>query len=184
MQVAKEVNSVMTVADLTEFYPNTSFDEDGPSPDFIAQEGIYFIDNTLSFDPTTQKLSNVTPYIDGLIVRTKSVVQLTQGELDEMALRKSGQVIDDFKKEASKRLDEFAQSRGYDNIISLTTYMTSNNPDYVAEATRGIYLRDEWWSTLTMLMNEVLDGIRPLPATFDVLAVELPELTWDSQRPA
>lgn len=184
MKVAKQIDGTVVIDDITVLYPNTSFAEDGPSPDFVEQEGIYFVDNNLSFDPTTQKLADTAPYIDGAIARSKVIVPLTQAELDQMALSKSGQVIDDFKKEASRRLDEFAQSRGYDNIISLTTYVTDANPDYVAEAQRGVYLRSQWWSILTAILNDVLAGTRPLPATFDDLADELPSLTWTNARPA
>lgn len=180
MQVAKLINGTVVAADISEFYPNTSFGADGPSPDFVEQEGIYFISNQLSFDPTTQKLANVDPYIDGTVARTMQVVQLTQAELDAIHQRKSGQVIDDLKMEATRRLDAFAQSRGYDNITSVTSYSTSTDPDYLAEATRAVYLRDRWWRILTTLMNEVMSGIRPIPESFDVLAAELPALTWDA----
>ena len=184
MQVAKQIEGQVVVADLSEFYPNTSFDPTDIGQDFIEQEGIFFIDNNLSFDPTTQKLGDVTPYVDGAIVRTKAVIQLTQDELDAMHLSKSGQVIDDYKATASRLLDEFAQSRGYDNIISVTTYINSSNTDYAAEAQRAIDLRDAWWSGLTTIMNDVLAGNRPLPASWNELAADLPELTWTNARPA
>lgn len=184
MQIAKQVDGSVVIAELSYFYPNTSFEEGGPSPDFIEQEGIFFVDNNLSFDPTVQKLSTVAPYLDSGVARSVVVAPLTQAELHEMRVRKSGQVIDDYKATASRLLDQFAQSRGYDNIISVTTYVNSTNPDYVTEANRAIYLRDVWWTQLTTMMNEVLEGTRPLPATFDELASELPALTWDSQRSA
>lgn len=180
MQVAKQIDGVVTIADLTVFYPNTSFPGDGPPEDFVEQEGIYFIDNSVPFDPTTQKLVTVEPYLDGQVVRTIAVVPLTQQELDTMRASKSGEVINDFKREASRKLDEFAQSRGYDSIATVVTYAASTEPDYYAEAQRAIYLRDRWWKILTTMLNEVLAGTRPLPASFSVLEAELPPLTWEA----
>lgn len=179
MQVAKQIEGVVVVKDIIEFYPYTSFPEDGPSPDFVEQEGIFFIDNNLSFDPTTHKLADATPYIDGTVARTKAVVSYTQAELDEIHQSKSGNVIDELKDEAQRRLDEFAGTRGYTNVASLVTYVNSTDIDYQAEGKRGLYLRDKWWRILTTMMNEVLAGTRPIPASFDELAVYLPALTWD-----
>lgn len=180
MQVAKYVDGSLVAASLFHFYPNTSFDALGPSSDFVQQEQIYFIDNNLVFDPASQKLVPTNPYLDGQIVRTMVVAALSTEELATMNQRKSGQVIDDLKIEATRRLDEFAKSRGYDNITSVASYANSTDPDYLAEANRAIYLRDRWWRILTTLMNEVLSGARPIPESFDVLAAELPALTWDA----
>ena len=109
---------------------------------------------------------------------------LRKGRIDYFP-RSVLEVIDELKAEASKRLNDFALSRGYDSIESLASYTSSTDPDYAAESARGIYLRDRWWRLLTVMMNEVLAGTRPIPANFDVLAVDLPELTWDTpDRPA
>jgi len=182
MQVAKLIDGVVTISDLATFYPNTSFTEEGPDSDFMQQEGIFLINNELIHNPATHRLEDAAPYIDGSVARSKIIVALTQQELYQMAMRKGGQVIDEFKKEASKRLDEFAQTRGYDNILSLCTYINDINPDYVAEATRGIELRSQWWTILTGQMNSVLAGTRPMPASFEELATELPALTWNNAR--
>lgn len=186
MQVAKQVGDVVTIDDIRVLYPHTSFAADGSDfPGFIeGEEGLYNVNNEIPFDPTTHKLVTCTPYIDGNIGRSVTVIPMTPAEITAMMQRKSGQVIDDYKKEASKCLDEFAQSRGYDNIVSVASYTVSTNEIYQAEALRAVYLRDQWWSTLTGIMTEVLTGQRPLPASWEVLKTELPELTWDNQRPS
>ena len=185
MKVAKQINDTVVIDTINNLYPHISFADDGSDfPDFIVSEGLYHIDNALPFDPITQKLVTVAPYIDGTIARTVSIAALTTQEIAQMTIQKSGQVIDIYKATASQLLDEFAQSRGYDNIISLTTYINDPNPDYVAEANRGIYLRSVWWTTLTAIMNDVLSGTRVLPASWEELQAELPELSWDSARHA
>lgn len=77
-----------------------------------------------------------------------------------------------------ERLDRFAQSRGYDNIMSVCTYSNSTTPRFKAEADRAIYLRDTTWSKCYEILEQVLAGERSIP-TEEELLTELPELTWE-----
>jgi hypothetical protein len=87
-------------------------------------------------------------------------------------------LIENIKTTTQKDLDDFARSRNYDDILSLCTYVTSNNPQFAAEGQRGVNLRDSTWATLYTIMGEVLAGVRPMPASYEEIKPELPELTW------
>ena len=74
-------------------------------------------------------------------------------------------------------LDTTAQSRGYDGIISLCTYTTSNVPRFKTEAQAGVNWRDACWGTCYQIMEDVQTGKRNLPTPEEVLA-ELPVMAW------
>jgi hypothetical protein len=76
-----------------------------------------------------------------------------------------------------KRLDDFAQTRGYDGIMSAATYATSAMPNFRAEGQYAVEARDVTWATGYAIMNTVLAGERPMP-TLDEVFAELPVLAW------
>lgn len=76
------------------------------------------------------------------------------------------------------RLDAFAQTRGYDGILSCATYATSTVPKFAAEGQYAVEARDATWSALYAMLDEVLAGTRPLPAGYADVEPELPPLAW------
>lgn len=82
------------------------------------------------------------------------------------------------KERVQQRLDTFAQTRGYDDIKSVCTYITSQIPSYQVEAERAIYLRDLTWSTLYQYLNGILSATTPLPSAYSEIEAVLPALTW------
>lgn len=87
---------------------------------------------------------------------------------------------------AQEDLDEFAKTRGYDDIKSLTDYRDSIIPKFKEEGLRGQFLRDMTWVKLYQyadkLGSDIMSG-QPfvLPTSYDALkqAAELPLLTWE-----
>ena len=77
-----------------------------------------------------------------------------------------------------ERLDDFAKTRGYDNIMSTCSYFGSANPRFKAEANRAIALRDATWAKCYEILAAVQSGKREVP-TLDALFGELPVLTWE-----
>jgi hypothetical protein len=74
-------------------------------------------------------------------------------------------------------LDGFAQTRGYDGILSACTYAASAVSNFAAEGQYCVAARDAAWSTCYQIVAEVLAGTRPAPTVAEVLA-ELPALAW------
>jgi len=87
------------------------------------------------------------------------------------------------KDKVQKRLDEFAQTRGYDDIKSVCTYINSQIPTYLAEAQRALYLRDLTWSCLYEYLTNIQTGAIPLPASCSDIEMILPTLTWEEPVP-
>ena len=76
-----------------------------------------------------------------------------------------------------KRLDDFAQTKNYDGILSAATYATSTNAVFRAEGQYAVEARDATWAAGYAIMGAVLSGQRPIPTLEDVFA-ELPALAW------
>lgn len=81
--------------------------------------------------------------------------------------------------EAQARLDTWAQSRGYDGILSACTYATSQVPRFQAEGQRCVDLRDQTWARLYEILAEVEAGTRPVPMSLAEIEADLPALTWE-----
>lgn len=179
MLVAKVVdNAIVELSDYRTMFPNTSFSVSGPDDDFMAQNNLMRVEMAATFDPMTHRAENVTPFIDGTVVRTQIAVPLTAGELTAREQARIQGKIKAFQDEAGRRLDIFAIARGYGSIISVCTYDTSSVPRYAADALRARSLRDQWWEVLNQIVADVLAGNRPEPEKFDDIAGELPPLTW------
>ena len=78
MQLA---NSELIIKDHTEWFPNTSFGDRGPSLDWIAEAGYYVISVWKDHDPTKEKLVQAAPHLyDGMCCLV-DVAPLTAEEL-------------------------------------------------------------------------------------------------------
>jgi hypothetical protein len=76
-----------------------------------------------------------------------------------------------------KRLNDFARTRNYDNILSACSYIASTVPQFAAEAAYCVEARDATWATLYAGLADVQAGLRPMPTLEEVL-LELPVLVW------
>ena len=74
-------------------------------------------------------------------------------------------------------LDEKAQERGYDSILSLCTYATSPTAKFSKEGQAGVSWRDEVWAKGYTILDDVESGTRAIP-TADELLAELPDFVW------
>lgn len=77
-----------------------------------------------------------------------------------------------------QRLDAFAQTRGYDNMLSACTYATSSVPKFKSEGQYCVDARDATWAKTYEMLDEVQAGAHPLPGSIADIEVELPALAW------
>lgn len=87
------------------------------------------------------------------------------------------EVIAQLTQDVQRHLDATARARGYDNIMSASTYATSKNPRFSAEGQACVYWRDDVWAACYVIMADVIGGLRPAP-TAQALIVELPVMVW------
>lgn len=87
-------------------------------------------------------------------------------------------IKDSIIKAAQHSLDDFAKQKGYDSLLSATSYANSSIPSFMEDAKRAILLRDQTWAKLYEIMDEVKNGTRPMPESFETIKSELPDLRW------
>jgi hypothetical protein len=80
-----------------------------------------------------------------------------------------------------QRLDEFAQTRGYDGILSLCSYANSTNPQFKLEGEYGVQARDTTWGAWHAILADITADVRPMPSDYAGVEPELPVLDWPVQ---
>lgn len=76
------------------------------------------------------------------------------------------------------RLDDFARTRGYDNIVSACSYATSTHVKYGPEGRYCVTAREDTWDVMFSIEAQVQAGLRPIPMTYEEIEAELPALEW------
>lgn len=79
----------------------------------------------------------------------------------------------------TKRLDDFAKTKDYDNIVSLCSYVDDPDPVLDKEGRRGRFLRSQAWGSLRDYQNKVLAGSLPIPRSEKELLSCVIEFTWE-----
>lgn len=107
-------------------------------------------------------------------------IQITKTEADVLStpVPTATQIKASIEAAIQLRLDTFAQTGGYDSILSACTYATSSVPKFKAEGQRAVDLRDQTWATAGLILTNVESGLRPMPTSFTDIEPELPALTW------
>lgn len=77
-----------------------------------------------------------------------------------------------------QRLDEFAQTRSYDNIHTAASYAGDSVPRFDADGTYCRSKRGETWQTLYTILGAVQAGQRAMPTSYAEIEAELPALEW------
>jgi hypothetical protein len=80
-----------------------------------------------------------------------------------------------------QRLDDFAETRNYDGILSACTYAPDPNPKFASEGQYCIDARGATWTKLYEILAEVEAGTRPMPSGYADIEPELPVLAWPTQ---
>ena len=163
-------------ADLRRDNPGTSFPA-VPTDALLAEWGVFPVTATTppAFDPPTQKLVEELPAnIGGTWTQVWSVVALTADEL----AAKQQQVREEIAVRVQERLDAFARTRGYDNIVSACSYATSAHAKYGPEGRYCVAARESTWDALFAIEADVIAVNRPMPAGYEDIEAELPALVW------
>jgi hypothetical protein len=166
-----------TTGDLKRANPQTSFPSQ-ISDESLLEYGVYRVFFATQPEVTaTQVLEEGTPVFsteDQRWTQTFAVRDKTADEIQSEALQIKAQIID----ATQKRLDDFAQTRNYDGILSACTYATSAVPKFATEGQYCVEVRDTTWAALYDILEEVQAGTRPKPSGYADIEADLPVLTW------
>lgn len=80
---------------------------------------------------------------------------------------------------AQKLLDDFARSRGYDDIKSAIGYLQSSIPQFKQEAEICLEKRDQMWYALFNILDKVQNQEIEVPTDFSDIVSQLPILEWN-----
>lgn len=95
----------------------------------------------------------------------------------EIAQRQQ-EIRDRITRRVQQRLDDFARTRGYDDIVSACSYATSTHAKYGPEGRYCVTAREETWDVMFSIEAQVQSGLRPIPLTYEEIESELPVLAW------
>ena len=104
--------------------------------------------------------------------------EMTPDEIAALPTPQPEQIKEMIVAQIQQRLDAFAQTRGYDNMLSACTYATSSVPKFQAEGQYCVDARDATWAKTYEMLDEVQAGAHPLPGSIADIEVELPALAW------
>lgn len=107
-----------------------------------------------------------------------TVESLTAQEIAANQAAADKALYDNIVTATQQRLDTFAQSRGYDGILSACSYAGSLVPKFQQEGQYCVNARDITWAKLLEILAEVQAGTRPKPAGYMDIEPELPPLVW------
>ena len=95
----------------------------------------------------------------------------------DKTLKPKEQIIEEYQTAVQKRLDDFAQTRNYDGILSACTYATSLVERFKIEGQYCVNARDTTWAKCYEILDAVNSNSRHMP-TLEQLMSELPILSW------
>jgi hypothetical protein len=80
MYYAKQTENGFQITVLKVFFPDTSFPTEGPDSEWLAQSGVYPVEEHLYFDAEQFKRVGIDPVLQNGIVYTAELVALTDDE--------------------------------------------------------------------------------------------------------
>lgn len=153
-------NTVCSIHDIRRENPNVSLSEDVD----CSSLGYSFLVETPQPDQLPWHIVTEGEPIDG--AQTWKQEPQSEAEITRICVR-----------EIQKYMDEFASTRGYDSMMSATTYATSTSPKFYTEGQYCVSARDAVWTAAYTLLNDVKAGTTAMPALDQLLAL-LPDLVW------
>lgn len=172
----KTLEYPLTERQIKERFSNVSFNQVFVPPADYAPVGRT---DKPTFDAITHECKETTPaFSDGKWAQAWIVEALPSDVVEENKKAHLSRLRAQIIAAAQVRLDSFAQTRGYDGILSACSYATSTVPKFKAEGQYCVEARDVTWAKLSDMLAEVEVGTRPVPSGFADIEPELPALQW------
>ena len=186
--------SQLSESEIRALYPNTSF----PSP-FVPPEEFDLIfpapqptHNAVTemvralpaeltvkghHEQRWEVVSRFTPFTDEAGVH-HSVESQSQAALEQAQKQKMQAFEQEVERAIEKRLNDFALTRGFTDIATACTFVTSGVARYAADGKQAIDARDQTWVTWHALIDEIKAGTRAMPINYAEVEALLPKLEW------
>lgn len=113
-----------------------------------------------------------------VVIATRAVVPWSAEEIAAHKAEEAQRIRSEIMDGVQRYLDDFAQTKTYDGILSACTYATSTVPRFATEGQYCVQARDACWAAVASIEADVLAGNRPAPSGFEDIRAELPALSW------
>jgi hypothetical protein len=117
-------------------------------------------------------------FVDGKWQYHWRVDQLSFEQIQEKIVAKKNNFKKSIIVDTQKRLDDFAQTRGYYNIASACTYITSTVPKFAVEGKYCVEIRDATWLKIYEILDEIEINNQETFNSYTDVENELPQLIW------
>ena len=163
--------------DIRNLFFNTSFPTVFSPPEDYAY---VFPTPIPDYNPITQYYIGKSPILTskGIWAEQWEIVDYPQEQIIINQEEQKNQIKTSIVQQTQQRLDDFANTKNYDGIMSCCTYASSTNQQFISEAEYCISARDATWTTLYQILSDVENNIRPIPSSFTEIEPELPVLEW------
>jgi len=132
-----------------------------------------------AFDAITQRcFRNGCEYVNGQWQYKWTIENLPANQVTANQAAADKALYDSIVSATQVRLDTFAQSRGYDSILSACTYASSSVTKFSTEGQYCVDARDSTWAKLIDILGEITAGTRPRPFGYESIESDLPPLVW------
>lgn len=167
-----------TVTDLKRAHPSVSFPA-APSDTVLETYGMYRVFELDRPEVSTAQVAEKnTPVFNASAQRWEQPWLVREKTVQEVE-QEQQQTIDGIVAAVQEILDTFAKARNYDGILSLCTYASSTVPKFQSEGKLGVEARDNLWTRLYEIFDEVKTGARPMPAGITDIVADLPIPVWE-----
>ena len=113
-----------------------------------------------------QRVKNIDDIIKNFDVYWQKLAALARADL-----------ITEYTVAVQKMLDRTAQTRGYDSIFTLCSYVNSTNDKFASEAKAGVAWRDAVWAKCYEIEAQVDAGTIPAPSLEELVKM-MPSINW------
>lgn len=175
----RETGNVVMEQEFRAMFPNTSMPQQ-LTTDLLNDFGADPVLEGPQAQPTKYQVAyrDGVQQIDGQWFTKYSVSDLTPEQCAEVDAANAKALQEGIVTATQKRLDDFAQTRAYDGILSACTYSTSPTAKFATEGQYCVEMRDATWAMLYQIMAEVEAGTRPMPTGYADIEPDLPALVW------
>lgn len=172
-------NHILNRAEPIEWYTEVTYDAKPEVPAYHYAEEVPVVEGTkvkVSYTVKPLNLSSLLRHVNPVdLFMPSSTPSVSIEEVDPAAIDRIRALATIHVQE---RLDAFAQAKGYDTLLSCTSYKDSTVIQFSTEASIAIALRDQVWGALYTYFENVLAGTQPVPATIADIEAALPSFTW------
>jgi hypothetical protein len=162
---------------LQQDYPNTSFSLNiFSSPEILKDFDVFEVQSVTvpEYDVVyTKVLEDVPTQIDGVWTQNWSIQPCSAEEVAQNIITAKTNL----QAAVQNRLDEFAQTRNYDSVLSCCSYAASTNTKFQQEAQYCVQARDAHWAACYTILQEFEAGTRSIPTVEELLSL-MPALQW------